>query len=386
LSRTFTLRLLSALAAVATTACSGADEQPPSSTLDGEASEQLVEVLRDADTLVRATRLLELDAAHGGEVADRLARISQVADDIDLLASELEGDVPASGAVDVHAKALSIDAGQLVPELRRLKRAVLRAGLERSVETALLARIATARVAAESLDVAAGELIALDCPGIPLEMGGLDLPDGAVHKSGPLYPGSSIYVLDEGHIDAIDVAYEDDQLGISIHDESVSPDVERDPAKTILVVKSASKTQVPDDRFAFIGPPGADVWLLPEAQPDAQALGVLWPGLATEEIEPGVFVDEQVQVRVKGVLGPNGVSLFFSPPDEETPPSILVDSENGLPDIVTLPVGTHTHLNWAFESPGIYLMEVDVRGQLAGVPGSPWVTSKSAILKWVVLP
>ena len=65
---------------------------------------------------------------------------------------------------------------------------------------------------------------------------------------------------------------------------------------------------------------------------------------------------------------------------------VLVDSEDGLPDAVALPPGTHKHANWAFEAPGPYLIKVDVRGRLAGVAGAPWVTSSTASLKVVVLP
>ncbi|MGN6107629.1 MAG: choice-of-anchor M domain-containing protein, partial [Kofleriaceae bacterium] len=205
-------------------------------------------------------------------------------------------------------------------------------------------------------------------------------------RNGPLFPGSPFYVLDEGHIDVVDAAYEDGELGISIHDETVVPDVERDPAHVLLVVKPAAKWQVPDARFAFLGAPGSTVWLLPEGQLEAEAAAILWPGLATAEIEPGTFVDDRVEIRFKHVISAGGFSLFESPQDEQTPPTVLVDSDDGLPDTVAMPVGTHKHANWAFESPGVYLVKVDVRGRLAGVAGNPWTTSSTAILKFVVLP
>lgn len=197
---------------------------------------------------------------------------------------------------------------------------------------------------------------------------------------------SSFFVLDEGHIDAVDAAFEDGELAISIHDETVEPDVERDPDDVLLVVKSSAKVQVPDDRFGFLGPAGTDVWILPENELDAAAAGLLFAGLSTEEIALGAFTGDTVQIRFKHVSGPNGFSLFESPPDDTTPPVVLVDSENGLPDDVALPAGIHKHANWAFEAPGVYYVKVAVRGRLAGVAGNPWITSPSATLRFLVRP
>jgi surface-anchored protein len=202
--------------------------------------------------------------------------------------------------------------------------------------------------------------------------------------SGPI--GGSWYLLDEGHVDAVDVAYEDDELGLSIHDESVDPSVERDPARTILLVKSAAKLQVPDERFGFLGPVGSNVWILPEGQPEAQAAGLLWAGFATHEVDYGVFVGDSVSIRFLSVVGPNGLSIFESPQDESTNPNVLVDSEDGLPDTLAMPAGAHRHANWAFESAGVYLVRVRARGRLAEVSGNPWVQSEDAILKFVVQP
>jgi surface-anchored protein len=131
---------------------------------------------------------------------------------------------------------------------------------------------------------------------------------------------------------------------------------------------------------------GADVWILPEGQPEAEAAGILWPGIATEEVDAGVFLADQVDVRFSNLAGPNGLSLFESPQDELTNPTVFVDSENGLPDTLTTPVGIHRHVNWAFESPGVYLLRIQARGRLAELPGNPWVSSAHAVLKFVVVP
>ncbi|GIJ49248.1 hypothetical protein Val02_61340 [Virgisporangium aliadipatigenens] len=184
-------------------------------------------------------------------------------------------------------------------------------------------------------------------------------------------------VLSRGHVDAVDVAFEEGAFGISVHDETVDPDVERDPASVTFKVLPQAAVTVPDDpAYAFLGAAGATVHVLPEAEnPD-----LLWAGLATEELEPGVFVDDSVALRFRQVRGPDGFSLFAT--DPVGAPVVAVDSEDGLPDVVTLPVATHGHYNWAFERPGTYRIKVDVQGRLAATGAT--VTSAAVWLTFEV--
>lgn len=171
---------------------------------------------------------------------------------------------------------------------------------------------------------------------------------------------ASPVTLAQGHVDAVDIAFEDGQFGISVHDETVDPDVERDPADVVFVVKPQAATTVPDDaRYAFLGAPGATVHILPEVQDE----NLLWPGLATEELETGVFAGDSIQLKVTRVIGPDGFSLFTT--DPVGAPNPLLDSEDGLPDTITMAVGTHTHANWAFERAGTYHIRVTTTGTLA---------------------
>jgi len=166
--------------------------------------------------------------------------------------------------------------------------------------------------------------------------------------------------LSQGHVDAVDVAFAGGKFEISVHDETVDPGVERDPANVVFVAKREAALTVPDDaRYGFLGAPGATVHILPEVQDE----NLLWAGLATEELEAGVFAGDSVQIRFTQVIGPDGFSLFTT--DPVGAPNVLVDSEDGLPDVITRPVGSHLHANWAFEKPGIYRIKVDVTGKLA---------------------
>ncbi len=189
--------------------------------------------------------------------------------------------------------------------------------------------------------------------------------------------GTPRVVPSQGHVDPIDVAYED-ALEINYHDETVEPGVERDPATVHSVVSPEAKVTVPDDpAFAFLGAPGATVWVLPQVR-DGR---LLFPGIGTEAIPGGVFTDDSVTVRFTRVCGPDGVSLFTTGSGGE--PNILVDSEDGLPDSVNLPVGTHAHQNWAFDAPGTYKIKVDASARLAAT--GQQVESKPVVLTFRVV-
>jgi surface-anchored protein len=359
-------------------------------TLDRSNLRAAVHALQgDVDTLLLAAALVEdraerLSESSLRESFGRISNLTAAAASAGDALSALEHDSVEDDAREELA-GLSRAAAQIPVQVKRLKRALEATGKGRAAHAALFTSLDTLKVAAGSLGTSVAE--AQQARGFSaLDHLSLAEQQAVTTHSGPLFPSSSWYVLTEGHADVIDVAYEDDELGISIHDESVTPDVERDPATTILLVKSSARVQVPDDRFAFLGPVGSDVWILPEGQAEAEAASLLWPGIATAEVPASVFVDDAIEVRFREVVGPNGLSLFESPEDELSPPGILVDSEDGLPDTVVTPAGVHRHANWAFESPGLYLVRVQARGRLAELPGHPWVSSENAILKFVVVP
>lgn len=158
-----------------------------------------------------------------------------------------------------------------------------------------------------------------------------------------------LVVLSQGHIDAVDVHYEDGGLHLHIHDETVDPAVERDPADVVLRVLPGAETTVPDDpAYGFLGAPGAPVWILPETQNPE----LLWPGLSTEELESGVFAGDSVTLTLRKVRGPGALSVFTT--DALGAPTVLANSGDGTPDSLPLAVGEHSHVNWAFTEAGVY--------------------------------
>lgn len=167
-------------------------------------------------------------------------------------------------------------------------------------------------------------------------------------------------VLSQGHVDVVDVHYEDGALELHVHDETVDPSVERDPSEVLLRVLPAAETTVPDDpAYSFLGQPGAPVWILPEIEnPD-----LIWPGLATEEIEPGVFAGDTVTLTVRRVRGPGALSVFASDPFGA--PTVLANSGDGSPDALSLATGGHQHASWAFTRTGLYRVTFQAAATLA---------------------
>lgn len=359
----------------------------PPATNDESVAAPAADIASEIDTLLVSAAIAEERLALVGSPAllEEYRRVVAAAE-VAALASERQQRAGDSPQQLLESLAELDRAAARIPALvKRIKLGLSGQGAARSGPGSVFAGLDALKVAAQSLSA---QTAARAGASGAAPLGHLPLAEQASIEAfnGPLLPGSSWYVLDEGHIDAIDVAFEDDELGITVHDETVDPDVERDPSKTLLIVKPSARVQVPDERFAFLGPPGSDVWLLPEGQPEAEAAGLLWAGIATAEIEAGVFVSDSVDVVFQQVVGADGVSLFESPADELSSPVVLVDSENGLPDALSQPVGVHRHANWAFEAPGLYLLRVQARGRLAELPGQPWVSSASAWLKFVVVP
>lgn len=164
--------------------------------------------------------------------------------------------------------------------------------------------------------------------------------------------------LDQGHVDVVGIAWENNAFNVHVHDEVT--DTEYTPAEVQLIAKPGSQIAVPDDAaYSFLGTPGSPAWVLPQVQ-DAD---LLWPGIASEEIGPGVFANESLKVILVGVTGPADFSIFTT--DAFGTPTRLADSGNGLPDTISTTAGGHLHANWAFEAAGTYKLKFKVSGTLA---------------------
>jgi surface-anchored protein len=157
------------------------------------------------------------------------------------------------------------------------------------------------------------------------------------------------------------VAFEDDALELVFLDEAN----EREIFPTELVLMAADEAQqiVPEDSaYSFLGVAGDTVYVLPQEEQE----GVLYVGIAGDEIESGLFEGEAVSLHLVGVRGPGNVSLYAT--DAFGAPQVFFNSGDGIDeqDVFPVAVGGHAHQNWAFTAPGVYKVDVQASGTLAG--------------------
>ena len=166
-------------------------------------------------------------------------------------------------------------------------------------------------------------------------------------------------ILNEGELD-IEIVYEDGEWEIAALDEANEREI--CPSELILQGGAATQIRVPDNEaFRFLGAPGAIVNVLPQDEMD----GVLFLGLAADEIESGVFENDIIELKLVSVEGPGAVSLYNV--DGLGNPTVFFNSGDGISesDVFPLSAGAHSHQNWGFTAPGVYRVGLQASGTLA---------------------
>jgi putative ABC transporter-associated repeat protein len=200
----------------------------------------------------------------------------------------------------------------------------------------------------------------------------------AAHAEAPV-------VIADGHVD-LGPRLVDGEWTLQLRDDTGDGPVWRDPAGVVLQVADAAKATVPEDpAYAFLGTPGADIWVLPQVQDQR----VVWPGWNTQDPSIAEVVGREVDWRLHGVEGPGRFELFLTG-DFGTPETIF-SSERPYPQETGVEAGTHVHGNWVFTAPGAYSLDVEVatadgRGDRAtlqvhvgpGDPAAAFTTTRSA--------
>lgn len=155
-------------------------------------------------------------------------------------------------------------------------------------------------------------------------------------------------VLDTGHVDAVHVTLEDDQLSMHLREDVTGSHVVHDADDVVLQVTDSAQFAIPDiDGFEFLGDAGDSTWLIPEVQePD-----VVWAGWDTEEIETGQLQGDVITLALTEVEGPGTVHIFNNGPVGEA--VMIFDPQSGQ-RTHTVPVNAHVHANWAFSAAGTY--------------------------------
>ncbi len=171
-------------------------------------------------------------------------------------------------------------------------------------------------------------------------------------------------VLSDGHVD-IGPRFVDGRWTLLVHDDAAKADpdqtsVWRRTEDTVLQVRDEAVLQVPDDpAYSFLrSQPGTDVWVVPQTQdPD-----VVWVGWNTQDPEVMETIDRGVTMTLTGVQGPGSLIVYLQSGDFAEP-ELLWDSA-GKPKPVWVDVNTHTHANWVFSKPGVYLVQVKIEADL----------------------
>ena len=166
--------------------------------------------------------------------------------------------------------------------------------------------------------------------------------------------------VSEGHID-LGPRYVDGEWTLMVHDDTTDPSVWRHFDQTAIQVTDAAIQTVPDDEaYTFLGvEPGTDVHVVPQTQnPD-----VVWTGWNTQDPAVMSTIDRGVTLTLAGVEGPGDLVVYLQSGTFDEP-DVLWTSSDTDPQPVWVDVNTHTHANWVFTEPGVYLVEAVVSADL----------------------
>ncbi len=167
--------------------------------------------------------------------------------------------------------------------------------------------------------------------------------------------------LDAGHVD-MGPRFQDGEWTLMVHDDTaLEGSVWRYLDRTVMRVLDAGQLTVPDDEaYSFLGvEPGAEVHVVPQTQ----NADVIWLGWNTQDPEVMSRVDRGVTLTMGHVTGPGELMVYlqaggFGDPD------VLWDSRGAPGQDLWVDVNTHTHANWVFTEPGIYLVELTASADL----------------------
>ena len=166
-------------------------------------------------------------------------------------------------------------------------------------------------------------------------------------------------VLSRGHVD-IGPRYVDGAWNLMVHDDTADPAVWRSLDRTAFQVSDKALLTVPDNpAYAFIGKPGARVHVLPQVQnPD-----VTWVGWNTQDPQVMETVDRGVTLTLTGVEGPGELFVYLQAGNFGAA-DVLWNSTKAERQDIWVDTNTHTHANWVFTAPGVYLVQVEAHAKL----------------------
>ncbi len=132
-----------------------------------------------------------------------------------------------------------------------------------------------------------------------------------------------------------------------------------------IVANTNAQLTVPGNpNFAFLGSPGAPIWILPQSQ----NVTLPYLGISAADIPNGVFTDP-MDLELVSVEGP-GNFFAWSVSGAGNPPNIKFIATNGIVSTqfnkATPFIGSHEHNNWAFSTNGLYRVTFRANGRFLG--------------------
>ncbi|MCL3863259.1 choice-of-anchor M domain-containing protein [Actinotalea sp. K2] len=183
-------------------------------------------------------------------------------------------------------------------------------------------------------------------------------------------------VVEVGHVD-LGARFIDGAWTLQARDDREVPPVWRRIEETVFSVTDAAVLAAPEgEDYAFLGvEPGTPVYVVPQVQDQ----DVVWIGWNTQDPEVVGRIQRGATLALRGVDGPGELHLFLQE-GVPGPPNLLWSTARAYPQDLWMEVNTHTHANWVFTEPGIYLLDVEVRADL--VDGE--AVSDRAVLRFAV--
>lgn len=125
---------------------------------------------------------------------------------------------------------------------------------------------------------------------------------------------------------------------------------------------NAKKTIPSNPNYAFLGPAGAPVWILPQSQD----VTLPYLGVSAEDISPVVF-DNPMRLELVSVEGP-GNFFAWSVSGAGNPPTVKMIATNRVVSpsnyFMEPLIGSHEHNNWGFSTNGLYRVTFRAVGSL----------------------
>lgn len=161
--------------------------------------------------------------------------------------------------------------------------------------------------------------------------------------------------LSDGHVD-FGMSYESAAWNLHVHDETTG--IEFTPSEAVLVLGENLLTSIPTNtKFSFLGAAGRPVYLLPSAPLPNQ----LYLGFGSEELSATEW-NGNLSIQLVAIHGPG--DFYAWDLDAFGNVRVRFNSHDGLgpEDVFSQIPGGHSHLNFAFDKPGIYQLTFEVTG------------------------